>query len=160
MLDGLPRHPQPQGKLPSDLPTGRREAGRNRGEKSCHYSVELRGVFVNLSLLGPIIHGVFWGFDGNGQHQRPGSRGSGMTAIELLVGTKRIRPKKITEIKGGLQAELQGEALLSLLDAGLCPIEALGGSVDRCRFEVSAIEMRGASTRVTLVQLSAPGLVH
>lgn len=83
-----------------------------------------------------------------------------MTAIELLVGSKRIRPKKITTIKGGLQAELQGEALLSLLDGGLNTIEALGGGIDRCRFEVSAIEMRGASTRVTLVQLSAPSLVH
>ena len=86
-----------------------------------------------------------------------------MAVIELIIGNKRIRPTTITPVEGGLEAVLQGEALVSVLDAtflGSGCIEASGGEMDRCRLEVSAIEMLGGSTRITLVPSSAPARLH
>ena len=51
-------------------------------------------------------------------------------------------------------AVMRGDAVLSLLDAtfhGAGSIEVLGGALHRRAMDVAGIEMRGASTLVTLI---------
>ena len=74
--------------------------------------------------------------------------------MELIVGTRRITPEHMQEVPGGVRAELRGDAVLSLLDAtfhGAGSIEVLGGALHRRAMDVAGIEMRGASTLVTLI---------
>ena len=74
--------------------------------------------------------------------------------MELIVGARRITPDRVRPIPGGVEAELRGDAVLSLLDAafhGGGRIEILGGALNRRPVDVAGIEMRGASTRVTLI---------
>ena len=74
--------------------------------------------------------------------------------MEILVGARRITPERVQPIPGGVMAELRGEAVLRLLDA-TCPggpsVEILGGALNRRPVDVAGIEMRGASTLVTLL---------
>ena len=75
-------------------------------------------------------------------------------AMELIVGTRRIVPESMQPIPGGIEAEVRGDAVLSLLDAtfhGAGSIEVLGGALHRRAMDVAGIEMRGASTLVTLI---------
>ena len=54
----------------------------------------------------------------------------------------------------GVEAQLAGEALLSVLEAtfhGGATIEVLGGDLDRRPMDVAEIRMEGASTTVTLL---------
>ncbi len=74
--------------------------------------------------------------------------------MELIIGAQRIIPDSIHSVPGGVEAELRGAAVLSLLDAafhGGGRIEILGGALNRRPVDVAGIEMRGASTRVTLI---------
>lgn len=78
--------------------------------------------------------------------------------MDLIIGTRHITPDAITRTPDGVEAVLHGEALLSLLDAafhGAGTIEVLGGDLDRARMEVTAIDMQGRETRVTLTCLGA-----
>ncbi len=82
--------------------------------------------------------------------------------MNLLIGTRHVTPEAITRTAEGVEAILRGEALLRLLDSafhGAGTIEILGGDLDRCPMEVTAIAMYGAETRVTLAALgTAPRL--
>jgi len=74
--------------------------------------------------------------------------------VELIVGNKRIVPMATRRIAGGIEAELAGEALTSVLDAtfgGGVSIEVLGGDLDRCPMDVADIRMHGAATTVTFL---------
>jgi hypothetical protein len=74
--------------------------------------------------------------------------------MELIIGARRITPSAIHRIKGGVTATLRGEALISVLDAtfhGAGSIEVIGAGLDRRPMDVTAIEMKGADTQVTLV---------
>jgi len=74
--------------------------------------------------------------------------------VELIVGNKRVIPTAMTPIPGGVEAQLAGEALLSVLEAtfhGGATIEVLGGDLDRRPMDVAEIRMEGASTTVTLL---------
>lgn len=85
------------------------------------------------------------------RHQRVQLMEAGM---ELLVGARRITPERVQAVPGGIKAELRGEAVLRLLDAtfhGTGSIEILGGALNRRPVDVAGIEMRGASTLVTLL---------
>ena len=78
--------------------------------------------------------------------------------MDLIIGTRHVTPDAITRTRDGVEAVLHGEALLSLLDAafhGAGTIEILGGDLDRHRMEVTAIDMQGSATRVTLAALGA-----
>ncbi|MBN2741569.1 MAG: hypothetical protein JXR35_11765 [Rhodobacteraceae bacterium] len=73
--------------------------------------------------------------------------------MELIVGNKRVTPEALREIPGGIEADLTGEALTSLIDAtfrGYASIEMLGGDLDRQRMDVIDIRMAGDATTVTL----------
>ncbi|MFC3568731.1 hypothetical protein [Paracoccus sp. TOH] len=83
--------------------------------------------------------------------------------MELLVGVRRIIPAAIHPIPGGVEAELRGDAVLSLLDAafhGAGRVELLGGGLDRRPMDVAGIEMRGASTLVTLLCAGEAARLH
>ena len=74
--------------------------------------------------------------------------------MELIVGNKRVIPNATRRIPGGIEAQLAGEALTSLLDATFCggvSVEVLGGDRDRRPVDVTDIRMHGASTTVTLL---------
>lgn len=74
--------------------------------------------------------------------------------MDLIVGAMRITPTAIRRTGDGVEATLQGAALVSLLDAtfhGAGTIEICGGDLDRRPMDVAAIEMSGRDTRVTLV---------
>jgi hypothetical protein len=76
------------------------------------------------------------------------------TGMEILVGARRITPERVQSVPGGIEAELRGEAVLRLLDAtfgGGASIEILGGALNRRPVDVAGIQMRGASTLVTLL---------
>lgn len=77
-----------------------------------------------------------------------------MERVEILVGARRITPERMLAIPGGVKAELRGDAVLRLLDA-TCPggpsVEILGGALNRRPVDIAGIEMRGASTLVTLL---------
>ncbi len=78
--------------------------------------------------------------------------------MNLIIGTQHIIPSAITRTAHGVEAVLQGAALLSLLDAafhGTGTIEILGGDLDRRRMEVAGIAMSGRETTVTLVCAAA-----
>ena len=73
--------------------------------------------------------------------------------MELIIGNQHVTPSAIHMIEGGVEAELRGDALRSLLDAtyhGRCTIEVLGGELHRRPLEVVDIAMSGATTRVRL----------
>jgi hypothetical protein len=73
--------------------------------------------------------------------------------MDLIIGTRHITPDAITRTATGVEAILHGEALMSLLNAafhGAGTIEVLGGDLDRHRMEVTAIDMQGRETRITL----------
>ncbi len=74
--------------------------------------------------------------------------------MNLIIGSQHITPLAITRTATGVEAVLQGAAVLCLLDAafhGAGTIEILGGDLDRRRMEVAGIEMSGRDTTVTLV---------
>ncbi|WP_313352890.1 hypothetical protein [Paracoccus sp. (in: a-proteobacteria)] len=83
--------------------------------------------------------------------------------MELIVGIRRITPTAVHAIPGGIEAELRGEAVLSLLDEafrGAGRVEVLGGDMDRRLMDVAGIEMRGASTLVTLLCAGTAAQLH
>lgn len=83
--------------------------------------------------------------------------------MELIVGAARITPTAIRSTGAGVEAVLQGQALLSLLDCafhGAGTIEILGGEYDRHRMEVTGIDMHGAETRVTLACIGTSQRLH
>ncbi|KRW94558.1 hypothetical protein O4J55_05160 [Paracoccus sp. PXZ] len=83
--------------------------------------------------------------------------------MELIVGNRRITAAAIHPIPGGIEAELRGEAVLPLLDEafqGTGRIEILGGGMDRRPMDVAGIEMRGASTLVTLLCAGEAARLH
>jgi len=83
--------------------------------------------------------------------------------MELIVGARRIPPAAIHPIPGGVEAELRGDAVLPLLDAafyGAGRVEILGGDMDRRPMDVAGIEMRGASTLVTLICAGKAAALH
>ena len=68
--------------------------------------------------------------------------------MALIIGTRHI-----TSTATGVEPVLNGDALMSLLNAafhGAGTIEVLGGDLDRHRMEVTGIEVQGSETRVTL----------
>jgi hypothetical protein len=73
--------------------------------------------------------------------------------LELIVGNKRVMPKALRRIPGGVEAELVGEGLTSVLDATFAgaSIECLGGDLDHHALDVTDIRMGGGSTTVTLM---------
>jgi hypothetical protein len=78
--------------------------------------------------------------------------------MDLIIGTRHITPDAITRTATGVEAILHGEALMSLLNAafhGAGTIEVLGGDLDRHRMEVTAIDMQGRETRITLAAVGA-----
>ncbi|MDV7269520.1 hypothetical protein RYZ20_01245 [Thioclava sp. A2] len=78
--------------------------------------------------------------------------------MELIVGNKRVQPMAMQRIPGGIEAELAGEALASVIDAtfGGASIEVWGGDLDRRPLDVTDIRMQGASTTVTLLCAGEP----
>lgn len=77
-----------------------------------------------------------------------------MSIMELIVGNKRVTPGHLRRIPGGVEAELAGEALTSLLDATFgsgVSIELFGGDLERRPLDVAEIRMQGGSTIVTLL---------
>lgn len=83
--------------------------------------------------------------------------------MELIVGTRRIAAAAIHPIPGGVEAELRGDAVLPLLDAtfhGAGRVEILGGGMDCRPMDVAGIEMRGASTLVTLLCAGEAAALH
>lgn len=78
--------------------------------------------------------------------------------MDLIIGTRHITPDTITRTGTGVEAILHGEALISLLNAafhGAGTIEVLGGDLNRCRMEVTGIEMQGGETRVIMTAMGA-----
>ncbi|MCW1920176.1 hypothetical protein NX862_15560 [Rhodobacter sp. KR11] len=74
--------------------------------------------------------------------------------MDIIIGTDRITPQAIHPFAGGVIATLRGEALKAVLDAtfrGKGSIEMSGGDLDRRPMSVTAIEMSGQDTTVTLV---------
>lgn len=73
--------------------------------------------------------------------------------MELIVGNKRVAAMAMQRIPGGVEAQLAGEALTSVIDAtfGGTSIEVLGGDLDRRPLDVTDIRMQGACTTVTLL---------
>ncbi|WP_038148499.1 hypothetical protein [Thioclava atlantica] len=73
--------------------------------------------------------------------------------MELIVGNKRVTPKSLRRIPGGVEAELAGEGLTSVLDAtfGGTSIALSGGDLDHHALDVTDIRMAGATTTVTLL---------
>lgn len=75
-------------------------------------------------------------------------------SVELIVGNKRVTAQALRRIPGGIEAQLVGEALTSVLDAtfrGGASIEVIGGDLDHHALDVTDIRMAGASTTVTLL---------
>ncbi|PCD77285.1 hypothetical protein [Pseudothioclava arenosa] len=72
--------------------------------------------------------------------------------MELIVGNKRVVPEALHRIAGGVEVELAGEALTSLLDATF----GGGGSIELWgehgpeALDVADIRMVGRATTVTL----------
>ncbi len=75
--------------------------------------------------------------------------------MELIVGNRKVIPRVLRRVPGGVEAELAGEALTSLLDAtfGGGSIEILGGELDHHALDVTDIRMAGRSTTVTLMAI-------
>ncbi|PTX53384.1 hypothetical protein IQ03_00297 [Gemmobacter caeni] len=74
--------------------------------------------------------------------------------MQLIIGNRQVNPLRMKAVAGGVEAVLQGGAMLSLLDAafhGAGTIEVYGGTLDRRPLELARIEMRGAETCVTLL---------
>ncbi len=74
--------------------------------------------------------------------------------MQLIVGSHRIIPDAIHRIQGGVEAVLQGAALLRVLDAafhGAGSIEVFGGDLDRRPLDLVAIDMQGGTTKITLI---------
>ncbi len=97
----------------------------------------------------------------NEDHGRPQGQDRRKPQVELIVGNKRITAKALRRIPGGVEAQLAGEALTSVLDAtfrGGASIEVLGGDLDHHALDVADIRMAGASTTVTLLTSGAMAL--
>ncbi len=77
--------------------------------------------------------------------------------VELIVGNQRIAATHLRRIPGGIEAELAGAALTSLLDAsfGGTEIAVLGGDLDHHALDVADIRMAGATTTITLLSAGA-----
>ncbi|MAQ38793.1 hypothetical protein BMI91_18960 [Thioclava sediminum] len=73
--------------------------------------------------------------------------------MDLIVGNKKVTPKATRRIPGGIEAELVGEELTSLIDATFTGIEiaCLGGDLDHHALDVTDIRMGGGATTVTLM---------
>ena len=64
--------------------------------------------------------------------------------MELIVGNKRVTVQALRRIPGGIEAQLVGEALTSVLDAtfrGGASIEVIGGDLDHHALDVTDIRM-------------------
>ena len=77
------------------------------------------------------------------------------TPMELIVGTRRVVPQSVEWIEGGIVANVNGSAFLSLLDATFGAenaVEFRGGHAGQSlrSMVVTEITMQGRSTFVTL----------
>ncbi|MFP1645902.1 hypothetical protein [Pontitalea aquivivens] len=83
--------------------------------------------------------------------------------MDLIVGDKRVVPGAMRAIPGGVEVDLSGPALLSLLDAtfaGPASVELWDrGSAPR-PMRVADIRMQGARTTVTLLGAGGPARMN